>query len=154
MIRKSGILLLLSLVFSCSLESPPHEEGAISINGTWKLIEATTIQNDSLYKEDRSGKQMIKIINDSHFAFLNHDLIKGQDSTTALFVSGGGRYTLSGNLYTEFLEYCNYREWEGHEFKFTLELSEDTLIQTGIEKIEELDVERTIIEKYVRAEME
>ena len=95
---------------------------------------------------------MIKIIGDSHFAFLNHDLNKGVDSSLAHFVSGGGKYTFNNNTYTEFLDYCNFREWEGHKFDFTIEFKGDTLIQSGIEKIEELEVDRKIIEKYLRIE--
>lgn len=92
---------------------------------------------------------MIKIINDSHFAFLRHDLNKGQDSP-AIFVAGGGSYTLQGDRYTENLEYCSEREWEGSTFEFTVAIEGDTLIQQGIEKVESLGVERYNIEKYVR----
>ena len=95
------------------------------------------------------AEQMIKIINDSHFAFLRHDLNKGQDSL-ATFVAGGGPYTLEGNRYTEHLEYCSAREWEGTAFEFTVAIEGDTLVQQGIEKVESIGVERYNIEKYVR----
>ena len=42
------------------------------------------------------------------------------------------------------------REWEGHSFNFTVTISNDTLIQKGIEKVENLGIDRLIIEKYVR----
>jgi hypothetical protein len=92
---------------------------------------------------------MIKIITPTHFAFLNHDLKKGKDSV-AVFVAGGGSYTLEGDQYTESLEYCSDREWEGNTFHFTVNVSGDTLIQRGVEKIENLGVERLNIEKYVK----
>ena len=92
---------------------------------------------------------MIKIVNDTHFAFVNHDLNHGKDST-ASFSAGGGRYELSGDTYTEFLEYCSAREWEGNDFKFTVEIRNDTLIQKGVEKIEGIGVERLNIEVYRR----
>lgn len=38
----------------------------------------------------------------------------------------------------------------GNEFKFTITLNNDTLIQKGIEKIENIGVNRINIEKYVR----
>jgi hypothetical protein len=117
--------------------------------GTWELISATTIQNDSTRIDDLSGKRMIKIINATHFAFLNHDVNKGIDSL-ASFVAGGGTYTLEGDFYTESLEYCNYREWEDNTFEFTMKIKGDTLIQTGIEKIEDLGVDRKIIETYLK----
>jgi hypothetical protein len=70
---------------------------------------------------------MIKIINDSHFSFLNHDLNKGKDSLNTQFVAGGGRYDLEGDQYTEHLEYCSARvKWEGNDFKFTVTIQNDT----------------------------
>lgn len=87
------------------------------------------------------------MFNGTHFAFMNHDLGDGAEPS---FVAGGGNYELSGTQYREFLEYCNYREWEGQMFEFTLEVNGDTLTQTGYELIEDLDVNQRIQEKYVR----
>ncbi len=52
--------------------------------------------------------------------------------------------------YTEFLEYCNDRQWENNKFDFTITIKNDTLTQKGIEKIDSLGVNRVNIEKYVR----
>jgi len=68
----------------------------------------------------------------------------------ASFSSGGGSYTLKDSLYTEHLEYCSAREWEDNDFSFTVSIKSDTLIQSGIEKIEAEGVNRINIEKYVR----
>jgi len=92
----------------------------------------------------------IKIINDTHFAFLQHDLSQGKDSS-AVFVAGGGRYTLADSIYTEHLEYCSDRAWEGNDFSFVVTVKNDTLIQRGIEKVKEAGVNRMNIEMYVRA---
>jgi hypothetical protein len=122
------------------------------IVGTWQLLSGTLIENaDTSVTDYTDGVSMIKIINDTHFAFVNHDLNHGKD-TTASFSAGGGRYTLNGDNYTESLEYCSAREWEGNEFKFTVELRNDSLIQKGIEKIENIGVERMNIEVYKRIE--
>ena len=130
---------------SLETESPPLE-------GTWKLISGTLIERGDTTVTDYTGNEsMIKIINASHFAFLRHDLNEGQDST-AIFVAGGGAYTLEGDQYTEHLEYCSAREWEGNTFQFTVTLDGDTLTQEGVEKVEELGVERLNVEKYVRIE--
>ncbi|HLT71881.1 MAG TPA: hypothetical protein VKZ75_04490, partial [Cyclobacteriaceae bacterium] len=120
------------------------------IVGTWKLVSGTLIEDgDSTVTDYTGGESMIKIINPTHFSFLRHDLNKGQDST-AVFVAGGGEYTLEGDQYTEYLEYCSAREWEGNTFHFTVTINADTLTQQGIEKIEDLGIERLNIEKYVR----
>jgi hypothetical protein len=81
---------------------------------------------------------------------LNHDLNKGKDTATAAFVAGGGHYTLKDSLYTEHLEYCNDRQWEGNDFAFTITIKNDTLVQRGIEKVESAGVNRLNIERYVR----
>ena len=91
----------------------------------------------------------IKILNDTHFAFLQHDLNKGKDSP-AVFVAGGGTYSLKDSLYTEHLEYCSARNWEGNDFDFIISIHNDTLIQYGIEKVENAGVNRINIEKYTR----
>jgi hypothetical protein len=145
--RKSAFIILISLCFACA-ENKNNDR--ISLEGTWQLFSGTIIENGdttiTVYGKDRS---MIKIINETHFSFLNHDLMKGKDSTQ-LFAAGGGRYILKGDEYTEFLEYCSDRDWEGHTFQFRIQIKKDTLMQTGIEKVEELGIERQNTETYVR----
>lgn len=68
----------------------------------------------------------IKIINNAHFAFLQHDLDKGKHSV--VFVAGGGTYTLKDSLYSEWLKYCSARDWEGNNFDFVITLKGDSLI--------------------------
>ncbi|WP_268223151.1 hypothetical protein [Sinomicrobium oceani] len=121
-----------------------------SLQGTWKLLSGTTIQGkDTVHTDYTQGQEMIKIINDTHFAFLRHDLGHGKDSS-AVFVAGGGSYTVKGNQYTEHLEYFNVREWEGNDFTLQYEIRDDTLITRGIEAVEALGVNHINIEKYVR----
>ena len=67
-----------------------------------------------------------------------------------MFSAGGGNYTLKDSLYTEHLQYCNDRQWEGNNFEFTVTINNDTLIQKGLEKIDSLGVNRMNIEKYLR----
>lgn len=91
---------------------------------------------------------MIKVINPTHFAFFSHDLSKGTDSTKKAFVAGAGTYTLADSTYTEHLDYFIDRQWEGNKFEFTVTISNDTLTQKGIEKIENLGIDHIIVEKY------
>ena len=120
------------------------------IVGTWKLITGTTIEKgDTVIAYYTKNVSFVKIINDTHFAFLNHDLKKGKDYSV-MYSSGGGTYSLNDSVYTEHLEYCSDREWEGNDFKFTIEIKDDTLIQTGMEKVESAGINRMNIEKYAR----
>jgi hypothetical protein len=137
-------------MFSCQQNEPANSE-QIQLNGTWQLISGTLIEKgDTTVTDYTRGIQMIKIINDSHFAFLNHDLNKGKDSLATQFVAGGGQYELNGDQYTEHLEYCSDRQWEGNDFVFTVAIKNDTLTQRGVEKVEGTGIDRLNIEKYVR----
>ena len=90
----------------------------------------------------------MKLYNDTHFTFFTHDTKKGKIDTP-LFTAGAGTYKLSGDKYTEHLQYCNAREWEDHDFDFTMTLKNDTMTQRGVEKVPGV-VDHVIIETYVK----
>lgn len=147
---KIAILMICTFMISCGAEKQGAELNSRQLTGTWKLLTATLIEKgDTTITDYTKNLSFIKIINDTHFAFLQHDLNKGKDSS-AVFVSGGGKYSLKNNSYTEHLEYCSARDWEGNDFVFTITLKNDTLVQNGIEKVEGAGVNRVNIEKYVR----
>ncbi len=140
------------LLVSCEGKKEEQTTGTEkkSIEGTWRLLTGTLIEKgDTTVTDYTKNVSFIKIINDSHFAFVQHDLKNGKDST-AIFSSGAGRYELKDSTYTEHLEYCTAREWEGHDFSFTVAIRADTLVQSGIERIDSLGINRMNIEKYVR----
>jgi len=145
------LLSLTILLASCGKKTnSPGTKSAVPIIGTWKLISGTLIENgDTTITGYTRNVSFIKIINETHFAFLQHDLSHGKDSS-AVFVAGGGQYTLSDSIYTEHLEYCNDRVWEGNDFTFVVTVKNDTLIQRGIEKVQDAGVNRMNIEIYVR----
>ena len=146
-----AIIIITSILLSCADRNNEQGNPASAITGTWELFSGTTIEKeDTIVTDYTKDQQMIKIINDTHFSFLRHDLNKGKDSSKAIYSSGGGRYSLAGDQYTEYLDYCDYREWEGHTFNFTVTIKNDTLIQRGVEKIEKAGIDRLIIEKYIR----
>lgn len=140
-----GFILSVMLLTSCNTDK---KENKTSIIGTWELISATSTEKDSTFSTFNPKLKMIKIINPTHFAFFSHDLNQGKDSTTAAYSAGGGAYTLIDSNYTEHLEYFNSREWENHTFDFTVKISNDTLTQKGVEKLEKLGIDRIIVETY------
>jgi len=149
MLKLTTTILFFVCMISCNEkpQSSPETTTANPIQGTWKLLTGTLIEKgDTTVTDYTKDKSFIKIINDSHFAFLSHTLRK--DTTD--FSAGGGRYTLTGNNYTEHLEYCSAKEWEGHDFPFTVTIKGDTLIQSGVEKIEAEGINRINTEKYIR----
>lgn len=146
---KKTLFICCALLTACA----PHPKSAtksIPVEGTWKLLKGTLIDGkDTTVTDYTHGVSFIKIINGDHFAFLQHDLTKGKDST-ATFVAGGGPYDLKDSLYTEHLEYCSDRQWEGNDFPFVVSVKNDTLSITGIEKVESAGVNRKNTEVYVR----
>ena len=147
-----GFIIISTVLLSCGVKTKNEEtkQTPVPVVGTWQLISGTTIEKgDTTITYYTKNLSFIKIINDTHFAFLKHDLSKGKDSS-APFGAGGGRYSLKDSLYTEHLEYCSDREWEGNDFTFTLTIKNDTLIQSGIEKVENAGVNRLNIEKYIK----
>ena len=135
---------------SCNDKAPAKQEPLNpQITGTWELVSSKTIEKeDTTITFPEKDVQMIKILNNTHFAFFKHDT--GKRKSPPVFVSGSGTYSLSGENYKEHLEYCNYREWENHDFDFKLSFRNDTLIQQGFEKIDSLNINREIIEIYIK----
>src|SRR2546423_8436147 len=109
---RTGLALMCMLLISCNTKN--QGDTSKPITGTWRLLTGIVVENgDTVVTDYTKNISFIKIINDTHFAFLQHDLKKGKDSP-AVFVAGGGHYSLTDSLYTEHLEYCSSREWEGN----------------------------------------
>lgn len=147
------ITLIGIAAIACTKPQPEAEvkPETLPIEGTWELLSETKIEkSDTTFTPAAKNQRMIKIINKTHFAFLRHDLNGGKDSTNAIYVAGGGTYDFKDGAYTEHLEFLNFREWENHDFHFTVKIQNDTLIQQGQEKVEGTDIDRYIIEKYIR----
>lgn len=142
--------LLPVLLLSCVQLSDKKTKPALHITGTWKLVSGSLTEKGVTTVTDYTkGLSFIKIINNTHFSFLLHDLSHGSDSSKT-FSAGGGRYSLTDSTYTEHLEYCSDRSWEGHDFSFSLTFHNDTLVQRGVERIDSAGINRINVEKYVR----
>jgi|SRR6185503_10236574 len=144
--RSFTFLATIVLLSSCSQKQEP----ANPMIGTWQLLTHTEITKGvSTVTDYTKDLKMIKIINSSHFAFLIHTVNTKKDSSNN-FDAGGGAYTLAGDKYTEHLDYYKDKNWEGKSFDFTITFSGDTLIQKGLEKVDKENINRTIIEKYLK----
>lgn len=137
----------IAFLFGCNSKSESDNQ-KINIQGTWKLVSgAITDKKSGKATPYQMDFQMIKIINNTHFAFLKHSLNK-QDSLG--FDAGGGSYKLNNDKYEEHLEYYSNKNWEGKKFDFKVSLINDTLIQSGVEQVEKEGIDRVIIEKYIK----
>ncbi|QIL41848.1 hypothetical protein G7074_22820 [Pedobacter sp. HDW13] len=140
-------LAVLSLA-ACNSSAEKQKDQSLNIEGTWQLVSATTSQHGKSEVTDYTGKlKMIKMFNNTHFAFLKHSV---NPKDTADFDAGGGTFVLDKDNYTEHLEYYKNKNWEGKTFNFKLSINKDTLTQQGVEKVEGEGVDRVIIEKYVK----
>jgi len=121
-----------------------------SLSGSWKLVSSKSItKKDTVDTSPAKGIETIKLYNDTHFTFFTHNTDK---SVAPTYDSGAGTYTLSGNKYTEHLKYCSEREWENHDFNFTIQLTQNSFVQRGVEKVDSgnVHIDHIIIETYVR----
>jgi hypothetical protein len=142
----STTLVCIVLLTACEYKPKPESP----ITGTWKLLSGTTITKGvSVTTDYTKDQEFIKVINDSHFAFLKHGKNIQKDSSNH-FDAGGGAYSINGDKYTEHLDYYGDKNWEGKSFDFTVSIRGDTLVQEGQEKVEKENINRTIIEKYIR----
>ena len=144
--KKVSLILIAPLLTFCGCTK---QQGQLPLVGTWELISATTTEKDTTFSTFDPSHKMIKLINSTHFAFLNHAINTKKDSSAA-FTAGGGKYTLDDSVYTEHLDYYIDKQWENNTFKFVIKISGDTLIQKGVEKVDKLGIDRVIIEKYKR----
>lgn len=148
-------LICLCILASCTTDGSKDIQSdapvkTIDLQGTWKLISGTKVSRGlTTYTDYTKDQQMIKIINGTHFAFLKHNLKPDAEGKNG-FDGGGGTYQLRKDQYIEHLDYYNDKNWEGKSFTFKVTMIKDTLIQTGIEKIESEGIEQTITEKYIR----
>ena len=125
--------------------SPGSATAEQSIQGAWKMVYAEIRQKDSVEVKDLTSTDFIKIINTTHFAFFNQDR-----GTSENFMSGAGTYSFDGSEYIETLDFISVPELRGHEFPFQVEIKGDSLIQQGHEKVEAANIDRYILEKYIR----
>ncbi|MBU2951816.1 hypothetical protein KO493_14040 [Tamlana agarivorans] len=138
---KKSILIISALAsFNCN-----NRTTANCINGTWKMVYAEIVENDTTKIKDLRNVEFIKIINDSHFAFFNQSI-----NNDAHYYSGAGTYTKEGETYEEVLSYTSAKAIKNHKFSFQIKLKGDTLIQTGQELIKEAGISRIITEKYIK----
>jgi len=146
--KANSTLILIAVIFMfCGCNAKQTDA---PITGTWELISATTTEKDTSFSTFDPTHKMIKIINSNHFAFLNHAINRGKDTSAAAFTAGGGPYTLVDSVYTEHLDYFIDKAWENNKFPFVVKIIDDTLIQKGVEKVDKLGIDRVIIEKYKR----
>jgi hypothetical protein len=95
--------------------------------GTWKLV-STKYGKAKEFEKYREGSTRLKLITSTHFTWLE---VNGANKQVV--GSAGGRYTLSGNTYTETIEFAGQgmESYLGKAQKFTIKVDGDKLFQSG-----------------------
>lgn len=143
---KNGLLSLLAIAFVISACS---EKKINTIEGTWKQVHSQTYTGDSsvIYFPGKNEVDMTKIWSGNHWMFV----ARHKNDTTVTDSYGSGTFILEGNRYSENINILEYKEWEGKTIKMTLEMKNDTLIQTyPVDANGEMEKEWATVEKYVR----
>ncbi len=88
---KIAFVFIVATLISCGgkTERVVSKPSQILIAGTWKLITGTHIENDDTIITDYTKNiSFIKIINDTHFAFLHTNVNKGKGFLCCCFRCG------------------------------------------------------------------
>ena len=139
---KYTVLAFVLLFIACSGQDP-SEEIATPLIGSWQLVsEELRFGDQTVPTFDSKTQKMMKIFNDTHFAFVSIGNERPRFSSYGLtdaekvlafnnFGGGGGRYTYENGQLTEHIEYMNYPNYEGMSITFKITIDGDTMIQEG-----------------------
>jgi hypothetical protein len=103
-----GVLAVLVILGGCA------SQGRLA--GSWRLIEAQG--------RDATDRNVVKILNEDHFAFGRRDLQHG-------VFAGGGRYELDGSTYRETVAYHSLPALVGQTLEFECRLEDDLWYHQG-----------------------
>jgi|WetSurSiteA1Bulk_404760.scaffolds.fasta_scaffold44961_3 hypothetical protein len=110
----------------------------VSVEGTWQLVSYKYGSAQSGFTDCPEGSTRIKEINKTHFIWVHYGTTSG-----IITKSGGGRYTLVGNTYTEFIEFgLGMDQYLKTSPQYTVKIEGDILFLSGFltldYKIEEI----------------
>lgn len=128
-IRKN-LLLVAFAILLCTLPALAQDKAAAPAEkhlGTWKLL-STKYGDAKDFAPYRDASSRLKLINATHFTWLEVD-----DKSKQVISSAGGTYKLSGNTYTETIEFAGQgmEAYLGKPQKFTIRVEGDKLHQSG-----------------------
>jgi hypothetical protein len=143
--KTKSILLIVSILFLFGFKTEKQK-----LNGTWKIVSEEIIRNgESNIKFKNENDGGLKTWSDSYFMFISNTKIGNQNSSSY----GAGTYELSGNNYTENIQYHVAPNFRNISLKLNLEMKGDTLIQVyPCDDSFYYDINNCVIQKYVRVD--
>jgi hypothetical protein len=118
------ILLFAVMLLTVSCNSPKSP-----IVGAWKMVSMQFIDSGKLvgtYPNDTLKGSDVKVWTEDYQEFVG-EMTTPKDTMNNY---GGGKYTLVGNHYTEYLDYFPVKSAVGTSNKMLLEVKNDTLVQS------------------------
>jgi hypothetical protein len=141
---KSLILLVIVLAFFS------FKTEKTKLNGTYKIVSEEILRNGKSNFNIKNDKNNgLKTWSDKYFMFVSSSVAGSQISNTF----GGGTYELTGNNYTENIQYHVASNYRGITLKLHLEIKGDTVIQIfPCDDSFYYDKNNCVIQKYVRVD--
>jgi hypothetical protein len=128
----SVVLLALIAISLLTISSVPgttlkSKKQTVSVEGTWQLISYRYGSSQSAFIDRNESLSRTKVINKTHFIWVDVD-ISGK-----VVQSAGGRYTLAGEIYTEYLDFgLGMDQYLKSSPQFTIKVEGDMLFQSGL----------------------
>lgn len=127
-LRRAPLLVLLALS-ACTgartdLDGMPvtssADHDAARLAGTWELVSTRVTRGDSIVLDESAPAiRALKILNDTHYSVITR---RGDQFMRA----GAGRYSLSGDTYTETMDLGSGQYTPGRTYSFRIRLDGDT----------------------------
>jgi hypothetical protein len=117
------LLLTIGAVPGSPLKS---KKQTVSVEGTWQLVSYKYGSSQSAFYDRNESLIRTKVINKTHFIWVD------VDNYGKILQSAGGKYTLAGETYTEFLEFgLGMDSYLKTSPQFTIKVEGDMMFQTG-----------------------
>ena len=123
-----GIVVIAALAIAVDL--PAQQESKKSSGshlGTWQLASFKYGTNESGFTDFSQSQRRIKLITETHFTWIEFDATSKKVRSTA-----GGAYSLSGNTYTESIDFgLGMDTYLGQKHTFTIRVEGDKFFLSG-----------------------
>jgi hypothetical protein len=122
-----GVITVIALaVVGLRAQQQPKQSSGSHL-GTWQLTSFKYGTNQPTFTEFPEAQRRIKLITETHFTWVQFDTATKKVSGTA-----GGTYSLSGNTYTESIDFgLGMDSYLGEKHAFTIRVEGDKFFLSG-----------------------
>ena len=123
-----GIVAIVALAIAVDLGAQQEsQKGSGSHLGTWQLASFKYGTNQPGFTDFPQSQRRIKLITETHFTWVEFDA-----TTKKVSGAAGGAYSLSGNTYTESIDFgLGMDTYFGQKHAFTIRVERDKFFLSG-----------------------